>query len=207
MQRSFGISLALAATLLTAPLQAAENLTTGFGTSRPHLFKTTHNVGRSAVEVYAEAHVDVDSLLNDISLLKIATPQSIADRLNETRKQLYPDAEIILSIAPLAGARETTETKASLVKAIYWWNNTNCSTCYWQALYTSSVATMFISDVQYGRYNLYDKVGSANWLYRFYVSTGGSATLYNYGPRLTRGFKGSTASVSSKADIVMYFFN
>lgn len=93
------------------------------------------------------------------------------------------------------------------MKAIYWWNNTNCSTCYWYALYTSTVATMVIDDVQYGAYNVYDVVGTGSWVFRYLVRKGNAATRYSFGPSALRGFKGASVGASSKADVVMYFFN
>ena len=65
---------------------------------------------------------------------------------------------------------------------------------------------MFISNIQYGAYNLYDRVGSGNYILRYFVDEGGSATRFSCGPKTTRGFRGYAAGVSSKADVVIYFF-
>jgi hypothetical protein len=45
--------------------------------------------------VFAEGRIDVPSLLSGVDLSRPATAQDIADRVNEARKRLYPDEEII----------------------------------------------------------------------------------------------------------------
>jgi hypothetical protein len=96
--------------------------------------------------------------------------------------------------------------KVALVKAVYWWNNTNCDTCYWYAQYTSTTATLFIANIVYGSYSIYDRQGNGNWSYHWDVDEGGAGTLFNYGVKKNRGFRGDAAGVDSQADIVMYFF-
>jgi len=185
-------------TAVSMPARAGESHNSDIGFSSS-LVQRSFRVGHVGVELFAQDRVDAASLLAGVDFSKAATPQSIADQVNARRKQLYPDAEIILSLTP--------GDKVGLVKAIYWWNNTNCSTCYWYAQYTSTVATMFIDDVQYGSYNVYDRTGSGGWVFRYLVGAGGAATRATYGPSALKGFKGSAAGVSSKADVVMYFFN
>jgi hypothetical protein len=204
MKRYLYAVLALA--LLAGPIQAQENHNSGIGFSQSNLIKRTFNAGRSAIEIFAGPRVEIESLLAGIDPSKAASVQSISDRVNSARKLLFPNEEIILSITPPQKPDGVVHAEASLVQAIFWWNNSNCSTCYWYAQYTSSVATMFIDDIQFGAYDLYDRVGSGGWVYRYYVSEGGSATRYSYGSKVTRGFKGAASGVDSKADIVMYFF-
>jgi hypothetical protein len=196
--------------LMAVPALAGENHNAGFVVSNPNLFKSSFSAGDVAVEIFADSRVDVQSLVAGVDFSGAASAQMISDRVNEKRMRLYPEEEIILSIAPPQNVRfaeSASGDKASLVKAIYWWNNTNCSTCYWYAQYTSTVATMFIDDVKYGAYNLYDQVGNGNWIFRYRTNAGDAATRYNTGSKVLRGFKGSAAGVSSKADVVMYFFN
>jgi hypothetical protein len=206
MIRQVYVFLALVA-LLAMPIQA-EFHDSGIGFSKSnHFVKSSFSAGRIALDVFAESRVDVPGLLSTLDLSRSATAQDIADRVNEARKRLYPEEEIILSITPPQKTRAAVPgEKAGLVRAVVWWNNTNCSDCYWYAEYSSSVATMFISNIQYGAYNLYDRVGSGNYILRYFVDEGDSATRFSYGPKTIRGFRGYAAGVSSKADIVLYFF-
>jgi hypothetical protein len=194
--------------LIAGPALAGEAHNSDIGYSSSNLVKSSFSAGRVAVEIFAGDRVDVASLVAGIDLEKSASAQLISDRLNEKRQLLYPDEEIILSITPPQTLPATGSVdKIGLVKAIYWWNNVNCSTCYWYAQYTSTVATMVIDDVQYGAYNLYDKIGTGNWVFRYLTRSGGSSTRYSFGSSALRGFKGAAAGVNSKADIVIYFFN
>ena len=201
------IAVALAS-LIAAPVQAGESHNSEIGFSA-HLVKSQLSAGRVGIEIFADPRVDVASLVAGLDLSKPASAQSISDRVNEKRALLYPDEEIILSVTPPRNSRAAAaaQEKAGLVKALYWWNNTNCSTCYWFAQYTSTVATLFIDDVQYGAYKISDKVGTGNWILRYTTGTGGASTRYTVGPKVNRGFRGDANGVSSKADIVIYFFN
>jgi hypothetical protein len=207
MIRHVYMFLALLA-LLTLPIQAADFHDSGIGFSKAnHFVKSSFSAGRVALDVFAEGRVDVPSLLAALDLSRSASAQDITDRVDEARKRLYPDEEIILSITPPQNTRSAVPgEKAGLVRAIVWWNNTNCSDCYWYAEYSSSIATMFISAIEYGAYNIYERVGSGNYLFRYLVGEGSAATRANYGSKTTRGFRGYAAGVASKADVVLYFF-
>lgn len=195
--------------LLALPALAGESHNAGIGFSRTDLVKSNFTAGRLGVEVFAPGRVDVAALTAELEGVEPSSAQALADRINEQRELLYPDEEIILSIAPAEqGGGVGPREKVVLVRAIYWWNNTNCSTCFWFAEYQSTVATLFVDDVQYGSYNIYDKVGaSAAYVLRYTTLTGGASSRYSFGPKTLRGFKGSARGVSSKADIVIYFFN
>lgn len=210
MFRATYLGFALAC-LIAVPALADDNHNAGnagLGFSRPDLVKSQLKAGPLALEIYAAPRVDVGSLVTDIDLSRAASVQSVSDRINEKRKALYPDEEIILSLTPPAHSNFTVPgEKASLVKALFWFNNNNCAACYWYAQYTSTVATMFIDNVRSGSYNLYDKVGSGNFVFRFQVLPGGVATRYSFGAKTLRGFEGATTGTSATADIVMYFFN
>jgi len=176
--------------------------------SRNDLVKSSFIVGRISYDLHAQADVNVFNLINDINLTKGETAESIHAKIDEQRQRLYPDKEIILTITiPEPVNTGMAPLTTSLVKAIYWWNNTNSANYYWYAQYKSRVATMFIDDVKYGQYLIYDKVGSGAWVYRYTVSAGQSATRYSYGSSTLRGFKGLANGVASQADVVMYFFN
>jgi hypothetical protein len=208
MIRSACIFLAFLS-LIIVPAQAIELHDSGisFSKSDLQLVKSSFSTGRVALDIFAESRVEVANLLADLDLSRSATAEDIAGRVNEARKRLYPEEEIILSITPPQNSRAAvTGEKAGLVKAIYWWNNTNCSSCYWSAEYSSTVATVFISDIQYGAYNIYDKVGSGNYIARVFVDEGDSAARTSYGSKTARGFRGYADGVSSRADIVLYFF-
>jgi hypothetical protein len=194
--------------LLALPALAGENHNAGLGFSRSDMLKSRVAAGRFGAELFAAGGVDVAALTAELEGVEPSSPQDFADRINAQRELLYPDEEIILSIGPREeGGGVADHSKAALVKAIYWWNNTNCSTCYWFAQYSSTVATLFVDDVQYGRYRVSDKVGNGAWVYRYLTAAGGASTRYTTGAKTNRGFRGDADGVSSKADIVIYFFN
>ena len=174
--------------------------------SRNDLFKSSFVVGKISYDLRAQADVSVFDLIKDIYSTKGESAESIHAKIDAQRQKLYPNKEIILTITIPKPANGGTTPATSLVKAIYWWNNVNAANNYWWAQYTSTVATMFISDVWYGKYKIYDKVGTGSWIYKISVSKGGTATRYTYGPLQTRGFKGVASGVASRADVVMYFF-
>jgi hypothetical protein len=205
--RSAYLGIALAC-LIALPALAEDNHDAGLGFSRPDLVKSNLNAGPLAVELYADQRVDVGSLVADIDFSKPANVQSIADRVNEKRKALYPDEEIILSLTPPANkSLAVPGEKAALVKALFWWNNNNCATCYWYAQYQSTVATMFTDNVRTGSYNVYDRAGSSDWTFRYLIHPGSAATRATYGAKTLRGFKGAATGTAATADVVMYFFN
>lgn len=192
--------------LIAAPIQAEEN--SGIGFSKANLVKSKFNAGRVTMEIFTDRHVDVANLLADVDLSKPASVQTISDRVNDRRKVLYPDEEIILSITlPQDGRAAVGEEKARLVKAILWWNNTNCANCSWFAEYKSTVATMFISDIQYGAYNLYEKVGNGSYVFRYFAVAGDAATRATFGSKVSRGFRGTATGGGGRAHVVMFFFN
>jgi hypothetical protein len=193
--------------LMAAPALAGETHNSGIATSRTDLIRSEIGAGRNAVELMATNHVDVNALLGDVDLSTASSPEAIADAINAKRLALYPDEEIILSVGPSKEARQPNTEKVNLVRAIYWWNNTNCSNCYWMAEYTSTTATLFVGRVEYGSYNINDRPGTSGYIYRWTLNSNDTGTLYNYGPKRVRGFRGNANGVSSKTDIVMYFFN
>jgi hypothetical protein len=202
---SLGIALAC---LIALPALAEDNHEAGLGFSRPDLVKSSLTAGPLAVELYADRRVDVGSLVADIDFSQPTNVQSIADRVNEKRLALYPDEEIILSLTPPPSKSRTVPgEKTALVKALFWWNNNNCATCYWYAQYQSTTATLFTDNVHTGSYNVYDRTGSSDWTFRFLIHPGGAATRATYGSKTLRGFKGAATGTPTTADIVMYFFN
>jgi hypothetical protein len=207
MIRKLSVMFAMACLCAGGPAIAGENHNEEIGSSNRELARSEFQTRKASLEIYAADRVDTARLLENIGLSDSSTPQEISDRVNAVRKRFYPDEEIILSITPWASRSVSPENKVGLVRAIYWWNNNNCSTCNWYAQYTSTTATMFIDDVRSGAYRLFDRTGSGNWVFRYRVRTGESATRYSYGPLTLRGFKGDADGVASKADIVMYFFN
>ena len=192
--------------LIALPAQAGETYKSDIGFSNAALVKSSFNSGDLGIEIYADHRVDIASLVADIDFSKLGSAQEISDRVNERRRRLYPEEEIIFSITPKRSMIADGANKAALVRAILWWNNTNCSSCYWYANYTSSIATMFIANIEYGGYDIYDKAGNVDWFYRWEVNAGDAGTLYNFGPKKLRGFRGDAVGVPSQADIVMYFF-
>lgn len=199
--------LSLGLCLLAIPAAAGEIHNSDIGFSKRNLAPSHYVAGGAALEVYAESGVDVPALLSGLDLVKAMSPQALADRINSQRKKLYPDQEIILSITPQEKAGASGLEKASLVRAIYWWNNTNCSDCYWYAQYTSTTATLFVDAIAYGSYDISDKVGTnGSWILRYTLDAGDAGTRYMVGSKQLRGFRGDANGVTSRADVVMYFF-
>jgi hypothetical protein len=205
--RSTCLGFALAC-LIALPALAEDNHDAGLGFSRPDLVKSSLAAGALGVELYADRRVDVGSLVADLDLSKPTNVQAIADRVNEKRLALYPDEEIILSLTPPpAKSLAVPGEKTALVKALFWWNNNNCATCFWYAQYQSTTATLFTDNVRTGSYNVYDRTGSSDWISRFVVHPGGAATRATYGTKTLRGFKGAATGTTATADVIMYFFN
>lgn len=206
MSRRLFVLFALAA-LFSGPVRAARELQSpAVVLSHSNLLRSTFTVGKSAVEVLAGPHVDSEALLAGLDLSQANSAQAISDRVDQARKLLYPEEEIILSVTLPQETPRVLPASASLVRAIYWWNNTTCDGCYWFAEYQSTAATMFISEIEYGAYDLYYKIGGGNWIYKYFAPEGSSATLYSVGSRTNRGFSGVASEGASKAHIVMYFF-
>lgn len=170
------------------------------------LLKSSFVLEKISYDLRVPAEVNVLNLTNGISPMAGETAESIHAKIDLQRQKLYPDKEIILTITIPKPAGDGKMIVTSLVKAIYWWNNTNAANYYWYAQYTSTVATMFTT-IKYGKYKVYDRVGSGAWVYRYFKSAGTSCTRYSWGPSNLRGFKGVAYGVTSMADIVMYFFN
>jgi hypothetical protein len=204
-QRSY-ILLTLAA-LLAGPIQAAQDVQApAVVFSQSSLVRKTFSVGKSQVEIFAGRNVDAEALLAGIDPTKDFSAQSISDQVDQARKLLFPDEEIVLSVTPPQEPHRVLPAQASLARAIFWWNNTNCDGCYWYAEYLSTAATMFIADIQYGAYNLYDKIGNGKWVHKFYAPADSTWTLFSVGSRTKRGFQGVALEGGSRAHIVMYFF-
>lgn len=170
------------------------------------LRESKFRAGNTGFELYVRAGVDAKALVRQVEATDDAN--TIHEKVDAARKRLYPRDEIVLSIGPgSASGRERPAADApgaSLVRAIYWWNNRNSSGVYWYAQYYAAAATLFVDDVS-GRYYIYDRYASGGWVKRSTVSSGGAFTRATYGSYNFRGFRG-TASGSSRADIVMYFF-
>lgn len=171
------------------------------------LSKHSFSCGQSSFELYAPGIANISSLVKEINFSKGESPDSIYEKVNRRRLQFYPDQEMILMISASQPLAKHPQDARGLVRSIYWWNNYNCRNCYWMAQYNSTIATMFVDDVQYGAYRIYDRVGGENWRYRYRISEGQSGTRCSWGGFTLRGFKGESAGLNSKADIVMYFFN
>ncbi len=198
--------LAALVCLLAGPALATDLEREGLGSSNKQLAGSSFQAGHVAFTLFAGPRVDVASLIQDVDLEHGASAQAISDLVNARRKSLYPNEEIILTVTPRRSAESHVTGESSLVKAIFWWNNTNCSTCYWWAQYTSATATAFTDDVQ-GSYLFYDLVGSSGYVLRYTINDGGAASRATYGKRTLRGFKGAANGVDSQADVVLYFFN
>jgi hypothetical protein len=169
------------------------------------LAKTSFTAPNLSFDLYARGTVDVGSLIEGMNLMNGESAESIYAKVNTRRQRLYPDEEIILSITIPEPAKISALAGTSLVKAIYWWNNANAANNYWWAQYTSSIATLFVDDVKYGNYKIYEMRGTNKWYYRYRMGAGYSYGAYNYGSYALRGFEG-VATVASIADIVMFFF-
>lgn len=99
--------------LMVVPCWAEDNHNAGLGFSKPGLVKSSFAAGRTAIEMYADSRVDVTSLLADLDLSRPASAQSISDHVNAKRKQLYPDEEIVLSIASPPASKRVSQKLGS----------------------------------------------------------------------------------------------
>ena len=169
------------------------------------LAKRSFTAPNLSFDLYARGTIDVGSLIEGVNLTKGESAESIYAKVNARRQRLYPDEEIILSIT-IPEPMMISALSSSLVKSIYWWNNANGANNYWLAQYNSTTATLFVSDIKYGNYKIYQTVTNGKWLYRSRMGVGYSYGAYNCGSYTLRGFKGVAAGVASKADIVIFFF-
>jgi hypothetical protein len=168
------------------------------------LAKRSFTAPNLSFDLYARGIIDVGSLIEGVNLTNGESAESIYVKVDAQRQRLYPDEEIILSIT-IPEPAMISAASSSLVKAIYYWNNANDVNHYWYAQYTSTAATVCVSDIQYGNYKFYQMDKNGKWVYKRRMGAGYSLGGYSCGSYMLRGFKG-VATVASKADIVMYFF-
>jgi hypothetical protein len=190
---------------LAAVLTAGDVMDRGLCIMGRDLAKRSYAIPNLSFDVYARGIIDVSRLIEGVNLMNGESAESIHAKINAQRLRLYPNEEIILSITIPEPVMNSALPSTSLVKAIYWWNNANPNTHYWYAQYTSTTATLFVDDVKYGNYKIYEMRGTGKWVYRWRMGAGYSYAAYNYGPYALRGFKG-IATRDSIADVVMFFF-
>lgn len=174
------------------------------------LVKSSYRAGRTAFEIQAPSHVTPEALLEGIDLSKTADPQTLANRVNDNRKALYPDADISLRITPPKGTRAGTpavgvDPESSYVYLYYRWNASYYSNGWAYGYYWSGVAILFMDDIPYGGFWVYYRSGS-RWVYKATVSAGGSYSLANYGSNTYRGFYLDPYGSRNRADWVMWWF-
>jgi hypothetical protein len=197
----FKVSLCLILGLLVAaPVLAQESQSEGLTLSDSRLTKETFQSGTFSLEVYAGRAVDVWALLRAAKVGKDETAQTIQDKINEARLQLYPNETIVLSIGPSVMPRSRTDG-LFLVKAYVMWNYRG----NWSATWTSATAILFVDDVRVRGYTVYDCFPCGGWKNRSTVGVGASNSRYNYGFPFSRGFR-VVGGAGSQADIVAYFF-
>jgi hypothetical protein len=169
------------------------------------LAKRSYIAPNLSLDLYARGIINVGRLIEGVNLTNGESAESIYVKVDAQRRRLYPNEEIILSITIPEPMMISATAGVSLVRAIYWWNNTNDINHYWLAQYTSTVATLAVNDVKYGNYKIYEMRGTNKWIYRYRMGAGYSYGAYNYGSYALRGFKG-VAMKASVADVIMFFF-
>ena len=198
MSKAARVPLSLILCLVViAPAFARETDEEGIqGVEALGLEKQSFQAGETLFDVHAGRSVDVQALVRDIRNGDSA--QAIYDKVNATRRKLYSNEEIILSVG--GGVKSAS----SLVQLIVWWNSSNRSGSHWWARYFSTTAVMFTDNIA-GTYDIYDRAGSGGWVLRYRVGSGGAYTRSNWGSYMLRGFRG-TAVGNSRADIVIWFW-
>jgi len=168
------------------------------------LAKRTFVAPNLSFDLYSRGTIDVGRLIEGVNLTNGESAESIYAKVDAQRQKLCPNEEIILSIT-IPEPKMALAAYNSLVKAIYWWNNTNAANNYWWAQYHSTVATVCVNDIKYGNYKFYQMATNGSWVYKRRMGAGYSLGGYSYGSYMLRGFKG-VATIASIADIVIYFF-
>jgi len=197
----FVLALSLAAVATAGDVVDRDLCITGHNLTKRNF--TTPNL---SFDLYASGIIDVGSLIEAVNLTNGESAESIYAKANGQRQRLYPDEEIILAITIPEPVMNSYLPKTYLVAAVYWWNRVGGLNSVWRAEYSSMAATLCISNVKYGAYNIYTKVGRGDWIYRHHVKSGDSDARYLCGSYKLRGFKGEARDVHNKADIFMFFF-
>jgi len=154
------------------------------------------------INLYSTKSIDLSLLLSDVS--DGDDFNALNAKINSKRAALFPDDEIILTLArPDDKSEKLTASGIVLIYAIYWWNNVNGYGNYWYAVFDCHAADMF-TNVQSGGYNIY--VGWP-WVYWTTWWAGDRATYTQYGGYASRGFEGDGVGGYNVADVVMYFYN
>jgi len=189
---------------LVAMAAAGDVLEPGLCIMGRDLAKRTFVAPNLSFDLYSRGTIDVGRLIEGVNLTNGESAESIYAKVDAKRQRLYPNEEIILSIT-IPESMMISAASASLVKAIYWWSNTNAAGNSWWAQYHSTVATFCVNDIQYGNYKYYQMDKNEKWVYKRRLGAGYALAGYSYGSYMLRGFKG-VATVASKADIVIFFF-
>ena len=154
------------------------------------------------INLYSTKSIDLSLLLTDI--VDEDDFNTINAKINAKRIVLFPDDEIILTLArPEGKSEKIAQSGIVLVYAIYWWSNANGYGDYWYAVVDCHAADMF-TDVEAGAYYLY--VGYP-WAYWTAVGVPYDTAYSQYGGYASRGFEGVGAYAYNQASIVMYFYN
>jgi len=168
------------------------------------LAKRTFVAPNLSFDLYSRGTIDVGRLIKGVNLTNGESAESIYAKVDAQRQKLFPDEEIILTIT-IPEPMMTSAAVASLVRAIYWWNNENPVNTYWYAQYYSTVGTVAVNDIKYGNYKFYQMDKNEKWVYKRRMGAGYSLGGYSCGSYMLHGFKG-LATADSVSDIVIYFF-
>jgi len=189
---------------LAAVVMAGDVLEPGLCIKGRDLVKRSFTTSNLSFDLYSRGAIDVSRLIEGVNLTSGESADSIYAKVDAQRQRLYPNEEIILSIT----IPEPTMALAnynSLVKAIYWWNNTNYTGEYWYAQYYGTVATVCVNDIRYGNFKFYQMDKYGRYIYKRRIGAGTSLGGYSCGSYMLQGFKG-VAQIPSISDIVIYFF-
>jgi len=189
---------------LVAVAAAGDVLEPGLCIMGRDLAKRTYVAPNLSFDLFSRGTIDVGRLIEGVNLTYGESADSIYAKVDALRQKLYPDEEIILSIT-IPEPMMISAASASLVRAIYWWNNDNDTGHSWYAQYYSTVATLSVNDTKYGDYKIYQMDEKGKWIYKRRHVAGAGYGACSYGPYRLRGFKG-IAQKPSISDIVIFFF-
>lgn len=189
---------------LAAVVMAGDVMEHGLCIKGRDLAKRTFVAPNLSFDLYSRGTIDVSCLIEGVNLTSGESADSIYAKVDALRQKLYPNEEIILSIT-IPEPTMAIAASNSLVKAIYWWNNTNDTGHTWWAQYYGTVATVCVNDIKYGNFKFYQMDKYGRYIYKRRIGAGYGLGGYSCGSYMLQGFKG-VAQIPSIADIVMYFF-
>lgn len=155
------------------------------------------------IEISSSEPVNLSALLSTVK--DGDTMQEIADKVNQLRKETYPQGkEVRLELTDTGSAQSAAYTIHSK-KSIYWWEHVNKKNSSWLYQTGAGAVTVYTYVYDGGKYSIYKYSGS-KWVFYKDVPENYTWCAYDCGTYHGRGFKGVGKNSTNKTDVVMYFF-